>query len=151
MTGGRLFTTNLDGVKQSDPALHPHEDKEKNGMEWNGMDGVCVCVCVCVCGVWCVCVCHQDGGKGHVVAVRDQSNYLSARKRHLVCRWTVSRRVREPQCERRGSSPAASVTFRSGQNQDHRIYAQHTTWPPTLNAAETIIHHTTWETESSDD
>ena len=36
-----MFTTNLSGVKQSDPALHPHEDKEQNGMEWNG---VCVCV-----------------------------------------------------------------------------------------------------------
>ena len=60
----------------------------------------------------------------------------------LFCRWTVSRRVWEPQCERRGSSPAASVTFWSGQNQDHRIYAQHTTWPPKPNAAETIIHHT---------
>ena len=30
-----VSTTNLSGVKQSDPALHPHEDKEKN---------VCVCV-----------------------------------------------------------------------------------------------------------
>ena len=31
--------------------LCPHEDKEKNGMEWNG---VCVCVHSCVC--MCVCV-----------------------------------------------------------------------------------------------
>ena len=37
-------------MKQSDPALHPHEDKEKNG--WM----VCVCVCVCVCVYVCVCV-----------------------------------------------------------------------------------------------
>ena len=27
--------TNLSGMKQSDPALHPHEDKGKNRMEWN--------------------------------------------------------------------------------------------------------------------
>ena len=40
-------------VKQSDPALHPHEDKEKNGMEWNG---VCVCACACVSVCECVCV-----------------------------------------------------------------------------------------------
>ena len=48
-----MFTTNLDGVKQSDPVLHPHEDK-KNGMEWNG---VCVCVCVRVRVRVRVCVC----------------------------------------------------------------------------------------------
>ena len=51
------------------PALHPHEDKEQNGMEWNGVCGggcvVCMCVCVvcmCVC-VWCACVCgvHMCG------------------------------------------------------------------------------------------
>ena len=51
-SGRRLSTTNRSGVKQSDPTLHPHEDKEKNGM-----DGVvCVRVCgvrVCVC-LWCV-------------------------------------------------------------------------------------------------
>ena len=41
-TGRRLSTTNLSGVKQSNPALHPHEDK--------GMDGVCVCMCT---HVWC--------------------------------------------------------------------------------------------------
>ena len=42
-TGRRLSTTNLSGVKQSDPALHPHEDKERNG--W------CVCVHVYTCVV----------------------------------------------------------------------------------------------------
>ena len=39
---GRLSTTNLSGVKQSDPALQPNEDK--------GMDGVCVFMCT---HVWC--------------------------------------------------------------------------------------------------
>ena len=37
-----VSTTNLSGVKQSDPALHPHEDK--------GKDGVCVFMCT---HVWC--------------------------------------------------------------------------------------------------
>ena len=35
----------------------------------------------------------------------------------LFCHWTVSRRVWEPQCERRGSSPASSVIFGVGRTR----------------------------------
>ena len=67
----------------------------------------------------------------------------------FFCRWTVSRRIREPQCEHRSSSTVASVTFRSGLAEPR---------PPNLRTAhhvasdaKTIIHHTTCETDSSDD
>ena len=50
-------------MKQSDPALHPHEDKEKNGM----------CVCACM-GVG-LCVCVLPKGSGGIVTFSTPVQY----------------------------------------------------------------------------
>ena len=100
----------------------------------NSVVDVCMCVCVCVC----VCVCrHQDG-----CSKRSQKPpfHVEVSPSFVSGQYPDAKRTRCAHavvCLQR----QVSLLEQAGRTRTNKSIVQHTAWPLTLTAAETIIHH----------